>query len=87
VLSNDTSTSSASPPRSTVKQRRGDAPGDVHAADGVSESGDPLRQRAAEFGGRQRVTDARSCPEGGAVESADLALRSLVAVCAAARIR
>jgi hypothetical protein len=63
-----------------MKQRGRDAAGDVHAADGVAECRDALRQSAAQLLGGERVPHAAARPERGAVEAADVALRSLVAV-------
>ena len=69
-----------------VEQRGRDAAGDEHAADGIAERRNALRQSAAELLGRQRVADAAARPERGAVEAADVALGPLVAVGAAARV-
>ncbi len=63
-----------------VEQGRRDAAGDVHAADGVAERRDALRQRAAQLLGRQRMADAAARPERGAVEAAGVTLGALVAV-------
>src|SRR3954471_23903838 len=63
-----------------VKKGRRDAARDVHAANRVAERRDALRQCAAQLLGGQRVADAATRPERGAVEAAGVALGTLVAV-------
>ncbi len=69
-----------------MEQGRGNSTGDVHAADRVAECGNTLGERTLELLRRHGITDAAARPEGRAVETADIALRSLVAVGAAPRI-
>jgi hypothetical protein len=51
VLSSETSTSSASPVLRAMEQGRGDAAGDVHAADRVAERRHALGERARSSAG------------------------------------
>ena len=69
-----------------MKQGGRYAAGDVHAADRVAERGDALRQRAIQALGGHRIADAAARPERGAVEAADIALRTFVAVGTAAGV-
>src|SRR5437867_740331 len=62
-----------------MEQSRRNAAGDVHASGGIAHRRNALHERAAYLGRRQRETDAAAHPEGTAVETATLALRTLVA--------
>ena len=61
-------------------ERGGNAAGDVHAANGVAKSRQPLSDRAAQLRRREGVADGAPRPEHGAVVAANLPLRALVAV-------
>ena len=69
-----------------VVERGGNAPGQIHAADGIAHAAHAHGQRDVEFLRGQRVAKAGMDPEGSGVESAAITRWALVAIAAAAGI-